>query len=80
MRKLFLLIVISLVWGQSLLSQSRHFQGSWTKLETTYVFDFDLYLKHDNNNTVEGYFEWKAVKYDTGSLSSEAYAECNVTW
>ena len=53
-------------------AQVRQFTGTWTKLNTTYVFEFDLVLKHQGNK-VEGYFIWKVVELDKHSSWSKDY-------
>ncbi|MFT5383429.1 MAG: hypothetical protein ACI81W_000827 [Saprospiraceae bacterium] len=57
-------------FSNSLFSQLKKFEGTWIKLNTTYVFDFDLVLNHAENNTVQGYFIWKVIKYDEGNFRS----------
>ncbi len=54
-------------------AQVKHFQGSWTKIGTTYVFEFDLYLNHRDNNVVTGHFDWKVVRFDEKSPQSRDY-------
>ncbi len=57
-------------------AQTYQFQGSWIKLNTTYVFEFDLILNHSKSNNVEGHFIWQVVRYDEGSfLSKSHYAD-----
>ncbi len=53
-----------------LFSQNKHFQGAWSKLGTTYSFEFDLYLHHAENNKVEGFFDWKVANMDENSQLS----------
>ena len=57
------------------MAQERHFQGTWTMIGTTYIFEFDLFLKHDANDNVVGHFDWKVVSYDKNSPSSKDYYE-----
>jgi hypothetical protein len=59
--------------SNNLIAQEKHFQGAWTMIGTTYVFEFDLYLKHDANNNVVGHFDWKVAKFDEHSPSSKDY-------
>ena len=74
-------IIVSLflsiqLFSNSLFSQVKQFEGTWIKLNTTYLFEFDLVLTHKNNNTVEGYFVWKVIRYDEGSaLSKDHYKD-----
>jgi len=56
-----------------LIAQEKHFEGTWTMIGTTYVFEFDLYLKHDAKNNVAGHFDWKVVNYDKHSPASKDY-------
>ena len=58
-----------------LIAQEKHFQGTWTMIGTTYIFEFDLFLKHDTKNHVAGHFDWKVTNYDKHSLSSKDYYE-----
>ena len=71
MKNLFLLILLS--FSTSLLSQTQQFNGTWTKINTTYQFDFDLILKINNSNQVEGYFIWKVIKYDEKNMLSKKH-------
>lgn len=73
MKNLFLLILLS--FSTSLLSQTQQFNGSWTKINTTYQFDFDLILKINSSNQVEGYFIWKVIKYDEKNILSKNHYE-----
>ena len=72
MKNLLLLLLLSLGMSHALSSQTQHFQGTWTKLGTTYVFEFDLVLKHAGNQ-VEGYFNWKITRLDENELLSKTY-------
>ncbi len=72
---LFLLLFSSNLIPNILTAQTSQFTGTWTKLNTTYVFEFDLILKHQANGQVEGYFSWKVVQYDKKSPSSKQYYE-----
>ena len=69
-----LCLSILLVATLNLSAQVRQFSGTWTKLNTTYVFEFDLILKHQGNK-VEGYFIWKVVQYDENSNTSKSHYE-----
>ncbi len=55
------------------ISQMKHFHGAWTKINTTYVFEFDLHLEFKENNQVEGYFDWTILKCHEKSIMSKAY-------
>ncbi len=56
-------------------AQTHLFHGSWTRLGTGYLFDFDLHLEHTGNK-VEGYFNWKFVQYDeTDGFGTEYYKD-----
>ena len=68
----FIYLNFSLV---QLIAQEKHYQGTWTMIETTYVFKFDLYLKHDTKSNVVGHFDWKVTNYDKHSPSSKDYYE-----
>ena len=57
------------------IGQTKHFDGTWTKISTTYAFDFDLILKEKVSNQVEGYFIWKVVNYDEYNIQSKEYYE-----
>ena len=74
LRFLVLIASFSLTCNQ-LLAQEKHFNGTWTMIGTTYVFEFDLFLKHDQNNNVAGHFDWKVTKYDENSVDSKSYYE-----
>jgi hypothetical protein len=67
------LILCSLFIFNSLSGQTRHFNGTWVKAKTTYLFGFDLILKHLDGNRVEGVFVWEVVNYDENSPSSINY-------
>ena len=74
------LLALAILWlsicvSQSALAQSYQFQGSWTKLNTTYVFDFELVLNKTGNNQVNGTFFWQLVNYDEGSALSKSHYE-----
>jgi hypothetical protein len=53
--------------------QTHLFHGTWTRLGTVYVFEFDLQLEHGASNTVEGHFNWKFVQYDEDDAFSVSY-------
>lgn len=75
MKNAFLLslFVFLFLTQNSLTAQVRHFQGTWTLIGTTYVFEFDLILEHENEHEVKGYFNWKVVRYDENDLFSREY-------
>lgn len=75
MRKYFLLSLFALLSfnANDLFAQNQHFQGAWTMIGTTYVFEFDLYLKDGDWNNVTGYFDWKVANYDENSPASRDY-------
>jgi hypothetical protein len=70
----FLLLLIS----TTVSSQSHRFIGTWTKLNTTYKFEFQLILDKEDNNQVEGYFIWKVIGYDKKSQWSEKYYKSKI--
>ena len=72
-----LLIVSALIFSFiSLSAQTHKFTGTWTKVLTTYEFDFELYLTVDAKNEVKGFFVWKVINYDKYNKSSiEYYAD-----
>ena len=70
-----LLLFLFILNSATLLSQTKQFNGSWTKINTTYEFEFDLILNVKNSNQVEGYFVWKVVNYDNNNNSSKQYYE-----
>ncbi len=53
--------------------QTQHFRGSWTRIGTNYLFDFDLHLEHGAGNQVQGHFDWKFVQYDETDEFSVSY-------
>jgi len=56
-------------------AQTHLFHGSWTRVGTSYLFEFDLHLEHTGNN-VEGYFIWKFVQYDeTDGFGADYYKD-----
>ena len=73
MKNLFLILLLLNV--TTLFSQTNHFNGTWTKIDTTYEFDFELVLNEKGSNRVEGYFTWKVVRYDENSTFSKQYYE-----
>lgn len=54
-------------------AQIQLFHGTWTRLGTGYVFDFDLKLEHGAGNKVQGFFDWKFVQYDEKDPFSVSY-------
>ena len=67
--------LLSLTATASFGQQVKQFNGTWTKINTTYEFDFILTLRIDKANQVEGHFDWKVVKYDEHNNSSKQYYE-----
>ncbi len=67
------LMIILLFSVQSIHAQNQQFTGTWTKVNTTYVFEFDLIIHNRGSNQVEGYFNWKVVEYDENNLFSRAH-------
>ena len=70
-----LILILLLFSTTTSLCQTKQFNGTWTKITTTYEFDFDLILKVKESNQVEGYFIWKVVHYDEYNISSKQYYE-----
>ena len=71
-----LLILALLIFSSTTsFSQTKLYNGTWTKITTTYAFDFDLILNVNEPNHVEGYFIWKVVHYDEYNISSKEYYE-----
>jgi hypothetical protein len=58
--------------------QTIKYTGTWTKVQTSYVFDFDLILTMKESNQVEGYFLWKIIHYDENDLLSKEYYESKI--
>ncbi len=56
-------------------AQTKYFQGNWTKLGTTYDFQFELQLHVTHNNQVKGVFHWTFVQYDKNFSPSKDYYE-----
>jgi len=54
-------------------AQVQLFHGTWTRIGTGYVFDFDLRLEHGAGNQVQGFFDWKFVQYDPDDPFSVSY-------
>jgi len=73
MKNLFLVLLTLSV--TTLFSQTNQFNGTWTKINTTYEFEFDLILEVKESNRVEGYFVWKLVRYDENNTLSKQYYE-----
>ena len=71
MRNLMLLIL--LLNSSILISQTHQFTGFWNKINTTYVFEFDLVLDTDDQGNVSGHFHWTVVKYDENNAWSKTY-------
>ena len=73
MKNLFLILLLLSV--TALFSQTQQFNGTWTKVNTTYEFEFDLILEVKTSNRVEGYFIWKLVRSDENNTLSKQYYE-----
>jgi len=73
MKNLFLCLILTI--SSTLSSQTLQFNGTWTKVSTTYKFDFDLILKVSSSNQVEGYFLWKVIEYDKNNILSKQHYE-----
>ena len=71
MRKLLILLFI--LNATTLICQTKTFTGVWTKINTTYSFEFELNLEIKEANKVEGYFIWKVVQYDEKNQLSQNY-------
>lgn len=72
MKKFIILFLI--LNTTALFCQTKKFTGVWTKINTTYTFEFDLILNIKEGNKVEGYFLWKVIQYDTkNQLSKNHY-------
>ena len=75
-KSIFLFLFLSGLFFQNhITAQAKHFKGNWTKLETTYDFKFDLYLKFTGGNQVKGVFNWELVNYDENLSDSKKYYE-----
>ncbi|MEZ4957289.1 MAG: hypothetical protein R2825_27270 [Saprospiraceae bacterium] len=72
---LFSIFLSSLIYQNNTTAQTKHFQGNWTKLETTYDFKFDLFLEFTGGNQVKGVFHWELVNYDENFQFSKDYYE-----
>ncbi len=66
---LFLFVLV----GNISLCQTHQYFGTSTKINTTYQFDFDLTLEVKDANQVEGYFNWKLVRYNENNMLSKKY-------
>lgn len=71
MRKILFLIFI--LNATTLFCQTKNFTGVWTKVKTTYTFEFDLTLDIKEQDKVEGYFKWTVVQYDKNNPLSKNY-------
>lgn len=76
MRFLFLTLLVFIT--ATSFSQTKTYNGSWTKILSTYQFDFDLVLEVNESNQVEGYFVWELVEYDKYNTLSIEYYENKV--
>lgn len=73
MKKLILSVLTTSLFATIIFAQTKHFQGTWTKLGTTYVFEFDLYLNHTEGKNVDGYFDWKVTAPDEKNVYSTSH-------
>jgi len=71
MKKVLLFILI--LNASTVFCQTRKFSGVWSKVHTTYNFQFDLTLNIKEGNTVEGYFIWKVIQYDKNNKLSQIH-------
>ncbi len=68
-----LILFVLLLNGSLLIGQTHQFTGFWTKINTTYVFEFDLILETDGAGKVSGHFQWTVIKYDEHNNQSKEY-------
>lgn len=73
MKTAFILVLFFSTCWLGATAQTHLFQGSWTRLGTSYRFDFELHLEHGAGNSVKGYFNWKFVQYDENDSFSVSY-------
>ena len=71
----FFLLCSSILFQIDSSAQTKYFQGNWTKLGTTYDFQFELTLHVARNNQVKGVFHWTFVQYDENFSPSKDYYE-----
>lgn len=72
-KTLFISFLLVSVCTVAATAQIQLFHGTWTRLGTGYIFDFDLKLEHGTGNKVQGYFDWKFVQYDENDPFSVSY-------
>ena len=73
---LFLLFFVTTFFTNPLTAQIKRFTGNWTKIGTTYDFQFDLFIQHTGGNQVKAVFKWQVVYYDENDpLSVKHYGE-----
>ena len=78
MKKSLLLLFLfsSTILLNPLTAQIKRFTGNWTKIGTTYDFQFDLFIQHTGGNQVKAVFKWQAIAYDVNDpFSIEYYGE-----
>ncbi|MBK9017283.1 MAG: hypothetical protein IPM82_26295 [Saprospiraceae bacterium] len=73
MKTLLILGLFTATFLQNADCQTQLFHGTWTRLGSNYLFEFDLHLEHGAGNNVEGYFNWKFVQYDEEDAFSVSY-------
>ena len=78
MNKLILFLALSI--SSPLSSQIQQFYGTWTKVNTTYMFDFELTLRNGSSNTVSGYFLWKVVMFDEKNFMSKVHYQNKINF
>lgn len=78
MKTILLTCLISLGFYTASNCQTQLFQGTWTRLGTGYLFEFDLHLEHGAGNTVQGYFNWKFLKCDENDVFAVSYYQDKV--
>lgn len=67
----YLILFLALSVSSPLLSQTQTYYGTWTKVNTTYIFDFELTLRTGNSESVSGSFLWTVVMYDEENFMSK---------
>lgn len=68
-----ILILIATTCWLNANCQTQLFHGTWTRLGTNYIFEFDLHLEHGAGNNVTGFFNWKFIQYDESDAFSVSY-------
>lgn len=73
MKTILLTCLLSIGFYAQANSQTRLYQGTWIRLSTGYLFEFDLHLEHGTGNMVQGYFNWKFLKCDENDAFAVSY-------